>query len=842
MSLRNDPHAALQLALAIGESLSIEPMLETFLTRALPLLQAEGGVVLALEAGQWLPLSVVPSNLLDHPTLAAATLAVATLGEAPLESPRAMAMADGYATIFELPGVGRLVFLTTAAALSTDTCIALLPLTAKLTTAAKGCLLARESQEQRHRLQLATDSAAIGVWEWDVQTGRLQWDHWMHRLFNVSPSAFRQRLEDWSACVVPEDLEVSRAQLQEAVRSGSQFETEFRIHSHPGELRTIRGYAVVDRAADGTARRLTGVNYDVSNVKRADAELERRSQLESLLIQVSLGLINAPSASLDDRINEALARVGAFVGADRAYQFRYDWATHSCDNTHEWCAAGIAPEIDNLQGVPLSALEGWVAAHQEGQPYHVPDVQALPEDDPLRGLLEPQDIRSLIALPLRAAGQDALGFVGFDAVHRLRVWTESDVKLLTLLGDMLANVELKRRHSATLRVAREQLEQSVRDAQEAAARAELANRAKSRFLASMSHEIRTPMNVILGMADLLENAPLNDKQLTFLNALKVSSESLMTLIDDILDTARLEEGRITLERRPFNLREVLGEAVHMFETRAEETGLELSLAVDSTLPQTLVGDPFRVRQVVINLLSNALKFTSRGAVRVTLARVGNIPGELEVRVRDTGIGMSEAEIDRLFLPFSQADDSTTRRFGGSGLGLWIVRELMSMMGGTVGVHSEPGVGSTFWLRLPLEEVANLQVDHAATAPTTLRFPGRRVLLAEDQPFNQLLASELLGDLGCVVTVAHDGAEALRLAAEQSFDLVLMDCQMPTMDGFAATRALRCRAASAHWPIVALTANAMAQDREDCLAAGMDDFLPKPYDRAQLAGMLQRWLP
>ncbi len=830
------------MALAIGESLSLEPMLQGFLSQAVPHMGGVGGLVVAHAEGRWQWLAAQPEDLRDDGARGAIEAALDALGVTPLEAPRAIRVGTRYLTCFELHGVGRLAFLSAQQPLDPRCSEAFLPLATKLATAGRGCLLARASSEQRRRLQLAADSAAIGVWELDIRSGQLTWDDWMLRIFNVPRARFRGRFEDWADCVVPEDRAISAAQLTAVIASGSHFETEFRIHSHPGELRTIRGYAQVERGADGQALRLTGVNYDVSNIKRADAELQRRSQLENLLIQVSLGLINAPSVELDQHIDDALKRVGGFVGADRAYQFTYDWVAHTCSNTHEWCAEGIPPERDNLQQVPLEALPDWVAAHRAGQPHHIPDVLALDEHDPLREILEPQGIRSLIALPLRTAGPEPLGFVGFDAVSDLRVWTESDVKLLTLLGDMLANVELKRRHSATLRLAREQLERSVRDAQEAAARAELANRAKSRFVASMSHEIRTPMNVILGMSDLLETAPLDAKQREFLRALKVSSGSLMTLIDDILDTARLEEGRITLEHRPFSLRDVVAEVLQLFEAPARDKGLTLHFTAAADLPPTVVGDPFRVRQILTNLCSNAVKFTPAGTIRVSLTRVANGSDQVEVRVQDSGIGMSAEEQARLFLPFSQADDSTTRRYGGSGLGLWIVRQLAELMGGEVGVISEKGRGTTFWLRLPLNDDPYLPADHARAAPMPLQFPGRRILLAEDQPFNQLLASELLQGLGCEVTVAHNGAEAVAVAAQQPFDLVLMDCQMPEMDGFAATRRLREQAHSARWPIVALTANAMAQDREACLAAGMDDFLPKPYDRAQLAGMLQRWLP
>ncbi len=389
--------------------------------------------------------------------------------------------------------------------------------------------------------------------------------------------------------------------------------------------------------------------------------------------------------------------------------------------------------------------------------------------------------------------------------------------------------------------------------------AEQANRAKSQFLANMSHEIRTPMNGVLGMLELLRASSLDQTQRRFAETADASARSLLGIIDDILDFSKIEAGKLDLEQIAFDPAYAIGEAVALFESRAEAKGLRLHLAVDDGLPPAVVGDPLRLRQVITNLVGNAIKFTAAGEVSVRLqswAADAATKG-LMITVTDSGIGMAPQVQARLFKPFAQADGSTTRQFGGTGLGLAIARELVSLMGGDISLDSTPGKGSTFEVRVALPHATLAEPRFAqpqATAHSTriVSFTGCSVLLAEDNPVNRDVAEAILARFGVDILVATNGAEAVEMVARHDCDLVLMDCQMPQIDGFEATRTIRQteatlrqqQAVAGDWrrlPIIALTANAMKGDRERCLAAGMDDYLAKPFSAQQLGDVLARWL-
>ena len=665
MHLALETEVLFELALSIGDSLELRPMLQRVLSELLRLLNGSGAFVVRTQgtAGDATVEEVasLPRNLSRHPGYQQldvewpAPRRCAALRDQPPEHPLVLTLGQHVAYVFQLPEFGHLVLFKAEASLSQHFLRSFAPLARRLAHSARACRVEEALLRQTRRLELATRTAGIGVWEYDPRTDRVTWDAQMHRVFGLEPDRFGGTLGDVLSLVHPEERDALARDFAAAVGSGERFEAEFRIVTPSGEVRHLSGTGRVEHDADGNVVAVVGVNVDVSERVRAEEAIRRARDL-----------------------------------------------------------------------------------------------------------------------------------------------------------------------------------------------AEAANEAKSGFIANMSHELRTPMNGIIGMTELALETDLTDTQREYLKVVRSSADGLLTILNDILDFSKIDAGELHLESIPFSLPVTIAETLKAIAVRAQRKQLELVLDLPADLPPHSLGDPGRIRQILVNLCDNAVKFTADGEIVV---RVRAVPGAdagvdvITLSVQDSGIGIPAEKREQIFEAFRQVDASVTRQFGGTGLGLSITRQLVLLMGGRITVESEPGLGSTFHVELPLPRAAS---PAAGPVPPLQRWDGCRALVVDDHVLGRATIVRWLEHWGFTVEQADDGYQALTcartaLARGEPFDVLLLDAIMPGLDGFALAAALEAERLAGRGRAIMLSSGGRRGDAARCRELGIAGFLTKPATPAELRDVITRVL-
>ena len=756
-------------------------------------------------------------------------------------------------------------------------------------------------KETLKKLHLVAEGSRDGFWHWtDPVNDKVEWSDNFYRLLGYRPQAFEPSFTFFQSILHPDDVELTRQAVDEAIKAKTNFDIEYRIKNKEGSYRWFRGRGTPYYDNTGEFVEMAGSIADIQKRKLLEFEVLESNKRYNLAVEgVGVGLwtwdiatnenywsptffcllgfedneIDASFPEWEKRLHpddkeRVFAALDAHLKQESGYHIEFRLL---CKNDQfKWFKVKGKAEFD-AQGNPLRMAGNLEDVH-ERKILELENKRLLEVFDKTFDMVG-QISADLKLLYLNNAFRERTGLTGpldqipFNAQHtedQLRVIDETVMPAVMEHGIWEGELGIKDKFGkevpcSCISIAHKNernepeyftaIFRDISEIKRQKEKAEHASLVKSQFLANMSHEIRTPMNGVIGMTNQLLKTELDDKQLKSLMTVKSSANSLLSIINDILDLSKIEAGKLQIEKTSFSLVGIINDVTSTTSVMAKEKALELVVKCDNGISENggYQGDPTRLRQVLLNLVSNAIKFTHKGSVTVSVKLLDACEEKDVYRfdVADTGIGIEQAAQEKLFKPFSQEDESTTRQFGGTGLGLSICKQLVELMGGHIDFSSERGKGSSFWFDLPLEKtlLSKEKIDQEESENwEDMTFPGVKALLVEDNSINREVAIMNLEDAEIEVDSAEDGSIAVKLVKENDYDIVFMDCQMPVMDGYTATRQIRTLEKAKVLPIIALTANAMEGEKKKCLEAGMTDYLSKPFEYEDILKKLEKFLP
>ncbi len=690
--------------------------------------------------------------------------------------------------------------------------------------------------ELTDRLKIALNSGAIGSWEWDITHKTLTWDERMYELYDI-PLGTTVQFETWTNSLHPDDRQPIATLTQQVLVGEAEYNTEFRVIHPDGSIHFLKSYGLVMRDERGNPLSLIGVNFDITEQKQAERTIHQQIEKETLLRQITQHI--RETLDLQTIFDTACQEIRQFIHSDRVGIFRfypdsgYDDGEFVAESLQEGFSSVLAIRVhDHCFG------EDYSQRYAEGYFQAVNDVLKSDLQDCHKEVLTQFQIRANLIMPL-LLGEQLWGLLCIHACAAPRIWQPDEIDLIQQIAGQLA-IAIQQ---ADLFEQLQQEQKKLTQTNQSLARA---TRLKDEFLANMSHELRTPLTAILGMSEVLQNntfGEINPGQEKAIKLIEKSGEHLLSLITDILDFSKIEAGKLELNLASTSVQNLCENSTIFVRQMAFTKKIELQTCIAENIAQIQV-DELRIRQCLINLLSNAIKFTPSGGHVILSVELEE--KDILFSVTDTGIGISPGDLDKLFQPFIQIDSKLNRQYAGTGLGLVLVERIISKHGGRVSVTSRVGEGSCFTLRLPYspspsyfvpKTLETLSISANVTdAPLSV---SPLILLADDDEGNRKTLDDYLSNKGYRILLAYNGREALDMVKTHQPDLILMDIQMPEMDGLEAATLIRSDPAIAYIPIIALTALALPNQAEKCFAAGFDEYLVKPVRFKLLIETIQK---